>query len=69
MTGNGRIIDHNYMVTHHAVMAHVDIGHQKVITANTSLTVILNCAAVNGHPFADNIVVANNQPGRLAFIF
>ena len=68
MTGDGRIVGHDDVVTNHAVVGDMDIRHQQIVAANTGDALVLHGSAMQGTAFADDVVVTNHQPGRLTLV-
>src|SRR5690606_22784486 len=66
MAGQSRAVSKNGMITHHTVMGHVHISHQKIVTADASLPPVLGGSPVNGAVLADDVVVTNDQCGWLS---
>ncbi len=65
----GSIVDQNHVVADHAVMPDMGIGHDQVVIAQRGFGTVLNGPAVNGHAFADHVVIADDKTGFLALVF
>ena len=68
MAGQRGVVDQDAVVADHAVVADMYIGHQQVVTADGGFAAILHGATVDGHAFANHIVIADHQPGGLALV-
>jgi len=61
MPCQGGVVDKDTVVANHTVMTHVHIGHQQIIVADSGFATILHGAAVDGHTFANSVVVTDHQ--------
>ncbi len=66
MAGDADVVGENGMIPDDAVVRHVHIGHQQVVAANARVVAAHRCAPVQGTAFANDVVVADLQPGLLA---
>src|SRR5690606_17025724 len=66
--GQGRVVDQDAVVADHAVMTDVGVGHDQVVVADGGFRTVLHGAPVQGHAFADDVVVTDHQAGGLALV-
>src|SRR5215831_8334271 len=66
MSGQGGRVRHNQMITQPTIVSHVDIGHQKILIPDGRHTASLHRPSIDCDIFAENIVVAYHDLGRLA---
>jgi hypothetical protein len=66
VSGQGRIVGQDHMIADHAVVRHMSIGHEQIMTADTGQALILHCPAVNRHTFTKNIVITHFKSRRFA---
>src|SRR5690625_3809296 len=69
MPGQSRVVDQNRSITHHAVVTHMDIGHQQVMATDGGFAAVLYVSTMNGDAFTDSGVSAVLQMGVLALVF
>ena len=69
MSGQRGIVGKNRVVAHHAIVRDVDVGHDPVMRADGGHAAILHRADIEGAELANDVVVTDLQPGRLARIF
>src|SRR5690606_25972626 len=69
VAGDGRVVGHDDVVTDDAIMGDMYIGHQQVVAADGGHATVLHGAPMQGAAFANDIVVADDQPGRLTMVF
>ncbi|MNE42442.1 hypothetical protein D3C80_1365680 [compost metagenome] len=56
------------MVADDAVVTDMGIGHDQVVVAKGGLGAILDGTTVNGHAFADDVMVSDDQPSDFALV-
>ena len=66
MPGQGGVIGQNAVITNHAVVGDVYVGHQEIVIADGGEPLILHGTTMDGTAFADNVVVTNHQTRGLA---
>ena len=68
VSGHGRIIGKNIVITNLAIMGHMNIGHDQIATTDSGYTFILNRSTVNGAALTEVVVVADFQAGGFTFV-
>src|SRR5690606_4467116 len=68
MAPQGGVVGHNQVIAQDTVMGNVHVGHQQVVAADPGFTLILHRATVDGATLADDVVVTNDQTGRLSLV-
>jgi len=66
MAGQGGITRHDDVIAQQAVVGDVRVGEQQVVRAEDGRVAIIR-RAMDGHPFAENVPVADLQPRDAAF--
>ena len=59
-------VGENGVISHHAIVGDVDIGHQPVVIADPGLAGTINGAAIEGAVFADGVVITDHKGTALA---
>src|SRR5581483_2866766 len=68
MTAQRCGVGENRVVSDQAIMCDVSVGHDQVVAADLGQPSTLDGPAIQGHEFADNVVIANLKPRGLAFV-
>ena len=68
VTAQQRGVGDHDVIAQPAIVGHVAIGHQVVMTADGSETVLFFRGAIDGHAFADGVVIADRDAGIAAAI-
>uniref|UniRef100_A0A1I8ADR0 Ald_Xan_dh_C2 domain-containing protein n=1 Tax=Steinernema glaseri TaxID=37863 RepID=A0A1I8ADR0_9BILA len=68
MPGQRGVVDQDAVVADHAVVPDMGIGHDQVVITQGGFATVLHGATVNGHAFADHVVVADHQARRFTLV-
>src|SRR5690606_15292865 len=68
MTGDRGVVGEDAVIANDAIVGNMHIGHEKIIAADARQAVVLHGATMQGGTFANDIVVTNFQPRRLALV-
>ncbi|MNP13907.1 hypothetical protein D3C76_1062070 [compost metagenome] len=68
MAGQRRVVDQDAMIANDTVVTDVRIGHDQVVVTDRGFRTVLHGATVNGHAFADHIVIADHQTRRFTLV-
>src|SRR6516165_870000 len=69
VTAHGDAVGEHGVVADHAVVRDVGERHEQVVAANGGDALVVGGAAVDGAALAEDVAVADDQPGRLAAVF
>ena len=69
MAGQRHVVDQHSVVADDTVVAYMHRRHQQVVVADRRLRAILYRTAMNGDTLANDIVIADDQPGGLIAVF
>ena len=61
-------IGQNHVIANHAIVRHMGIGHDQRMAADSRYSAAFYRAPVQSHELADNIIIADFEPRRFAFV-